>query len=644
MDVTRAKAFVFPFSKQATVRALLGDLSGFLLLLGIAALSYWCSFFLRFEFALGPAELHTLAVTVGLVSFVKAIVLTAFGLHRGWGRLLCFYDLLLLVRAATVATCTLVVIDRVLFPARLIPRSIFLLDWGTTLMILGGLKAACRIVSERSWRFFLPGNKIPTIIVGANEEGESLLRTIIRSGECTYQVVGFVDRDRSRVGQRIGGVRVLGTLEEACTLADRYGVGELLVAGGSLSGKEVRRLVEDARKFGIGVKVLPSYEQLITDKVVIRPRPVAIEDLLRRKPAELDLDQIRDWIDGKVILVTGSAGSIGSEICRQLLRFRPACLVAVDRSETGQFFLEQELQPWVRQERLEVVLADVLDRKRMEQLFREYRPDIVFHAAAYKHVPLMELQPGEGVKNIILATKRLADLAAEQPVDSFVLISTDKAVNPTSVMGACKRVAELYIQYLKPRTLCRWITVRFGNVLDSAGSVVQVFRQQIAAGGPVTVTDPRMTRYFMTIPEAAQLVIEAGAIGQSGEILLLEMGEPVRIVELAEEMIRLSGLRPGEDIEIEFTGPRPGEKLWEELYASDEQLIPTRHPKILIAGRAGGVPENFPRALRRLFSLANEAPEVIIEALQRIVPEYRPQRQIVPIRPVDLPSQERRAA
>lgn len=620
------------------------DVAGLAVLTVVFLLSYWWSFLLRFEFQPGPAELRTVRATIGLVVFVKLLAFASFGVHRSWGHLLTFYDLVALVKAATVASGVLVVVDRVVFPARLIPRSIFLLDWGITLVILGGLKSIVRIVYEGSWRLFWPGDRIPALIVGANDEGEALLRSIIRSGQKTYQVVGFVDRDARRVGQRIGGVRVLGTLEEACLLADRYGVRELLVAGGSLSGKEIRQLVEDGRRLGIIVKVLPSYEQLITNKVVIRPRPVAIEDLLRRKPAELDLEQIREWIDGRVLLVTGSAGSIGSEICRQLLRFNPAALVAVDRAETGQFFLEQELAPAAQGRELHVLLADVLDTPRMTSIFRRFRPEIVFHAAAYKHVPLMELHPGEAVKNIVLATKRVADLAEAFGVSSFVLISTDKAVNPTSVMGACKRVAELYLQCLKDRSSGRWITVRFGNVLDSAGSVVQVFRQQIAAGGPVTVTDPRMTRYFMTIPEAAQLVIEAGAIGKSGEILLLEMGEPIRIVDLAEEMIRLSGLRPGEDIEIQFTGLRPGEKLYEELYAADEQLLPTRHPKILIAGRAGQIPENFPWHLRRLLALVDAAPEEIVEALRQTVPEYRPQRETIPFAVPLGPPAQREAA
>jgi FlaA1/EpsC-like NDP-sugar epimerase len=601
------------------------------LLGAFSAFAYYFSFLLRFEFELRPLELQSLTATLGLVVCVKLLIFWYFRIHEGWARFVTFYDLLALIRAATVALAAIVVIDRIIFPARLIPRSVFLLDWGITVLILGGVRALCRVVSEGSWRLFFPGDRTPALIVGANEAGESLLRTMFRHGHFTYQVVGFVDRDPAWVGRRISGVPVLGTIDQTCQLAQRWGVQEILIAGGTLSGKEVRELVDKSRQMGLTVKVLPSYEQLIAGQVVIRPRPVAIEDLLHRQPVELDLEAIREWIDGQVIMVTGSAGSIGSEICRQLLRFRPACLLAVDRSETGQFFLEQELAPRSGDCELQVLLADVLDRRRMENIFRSFSPTIVFHAAAYKHVPLMELHPGEAVKNIILATRQVADLSAEHGVDSFVLISTDKAVNPTSVMGACKRVAELYVQSLKLRSAGRWVIVRFGNVLDSAGSVVQVFRQQIAAGGPVTVTDPRMTRYFMTIPEAAQLVIEAGVIGRSGEILLLEMGEPVRIVDLAEEMIRLSGLRPGEDIEIVFTGLRPGEKLFEELYAAGENLQPTRHPKILIADRAEGIPVHLLRVLRRLEESADGSPERILALLQEAVPEYRPQRQAIPL-------------
>jgi len=587
--------------------------------------SYYFSHLLRFEFQLAGADLQRFLATVGLVVAIKTVVFVFFRIHQRRGKFVTFYDLLALVQAATVSLLITVLIDRVFLPARMIPRSIFLLDWGTTLIIVGGVQAIGRAIDERSWRLLLPTDKIPTLIVGADESGEALLRSIIRNGLSTYYVIGFMDCAGERLGRRIGGVPVLGTLEQTCQFAQRYGIREVLVTAGSIPGRKLRALVEKGRQQGIVVKVLPSYDQLLRGVVAIRPRPVAIEDLLHREPVELQLEQIRRWIDGRTLLVTGSAGSIGSEICRQLLRFEPARLVAVDRAETGQFFLERELREKATSTELNILLADIRDRSRMEQLLGEFRPHIVFHAAAYKHVPLMELHPAEAVKNILLATRLLADLVAEAEVDSFVMISTDKAVNPTSVMGACKRAAELYIQGLKQKSSCRWVTVRFGNVLDSAGSVVQVFRQQIAAGGPVTITDPRMKRFFMTIPEAAQLVIQAGVIGRSGEILLLDMGEPVSILDLATEMIRLSGLKPGEDIEIQFTGLRPGEKLYEELHTDSETLLPTRHPKIRIADQTRSVRQDFYNCIRHLERITEGDPAEIVEILARAVPEYQPQ-------------------
>jgi len=470
---------------------------------------------------------------------------------------------------------------------------------------------------------FLPSSQVPTLIVGANEAGELLLRAIIRDGRLTYRVLGFIDHDARRLGARIAGVPIIGTLDQTCALAERYGVHEILVAQEGLSGAAVRRLVDEARQADLTVRVLPSYEQLISGKVSIQPRPVSIGDLLRRDPVALDLDSIRRWIDGRVLLVSGSAGSIGSEICRQLLQFAPRRLVLVDRSESGQFFLERELRRRGPRVEIDVCIADVLDRPRIRSVLREHRPHVIFHAAAYKHVPLMEAHPGEAVKNVILATRQLADLALESRTDSFVLISTDKAVNPTSVMGACKRVAERYVQALSVGSLCRFVTVRFGNVLDSAGSVVQIFRQQIAEGGPVTVTHPEMRRYFMTIPEAARLVIQAGAIGHGGHILLLDMGEPVRIVDLAEDMIRLSGLRVGEDIAVEFVGIRPGEKLFEELQLSGEKQLPTCHPKIIVADAGAGDPDRVASAIDDLARLADGAPEMIVARLAQLVPEYQ---------------------
>lgn len=600
-------------------------------LLPLFVAAYYLSFLLRFEFAPGPREWHAIAVTIWWFVAIKVVVFAALGAFQGWGRFVTFYDLMALVQAATAGLLVTVLVDRLVVHAKLIPRSIFLLDWGVTIVLVGGALSLCRLWQEGSWRLLLTRNKIPALIVGANEAGEALLRAIIRNGKLTYHVLGFLDDDPQRIGTRIGGVRVLGTVDQTCRLAERYGVREVLIAAGSLPGKQVRAIIEEAREYNIDVKVLPSYEQLIEGSVTIRPRKVCIDDLLGREPVRLDLSNIRQWIDDRVLLVTGSAGSIGSEICRQLLRFAPRKLVAVDRSETGQFFLERELRPIADDTELVVTLGDILDSGRLGTLLRQHRPQIIFHAAAYKHVPLMESHPGEAVKNIIAATRRLADSAITAGAESLVMISTDKAVNPTSVMGACKRAAELYVQSLTDVSPCRFITVRFGNVLDSAGSVVQVFRQQIAAGGPVTVTDPEMRRFFMTIPEAAQLVIQAGAIGQSGEILLLDMGVPVRIVDLAHDMIRLSGLRPGEDVEIEFVGLRPGEKLYEELHADGEKHLPTRHPKIMIADRTPRDPAALLAAIERLEQMAEADPQAVVAELQRIVPEYRPAGRAVPL-------------
>jgi FlaA1/EpsC-like NDP-sugar epimerase len=322
-------------------------------------------------------------------------------------------------------------------------------------------------------------------------------------------------------------------------------------------------------------------------------------------------------------MVTGSAGSIGSEIARQLLHFAPARLVLVDRWENGQFFLERELNRLAANQDVEMCIADARDKERMERLFKRNRPHVVFHAAAYKHVPLMEANPGEAVKNIVLMTRCLANLSAKFGAESFVMISTDKAVNPTSVMGGCKRVAELYVQALAHQSSCRFVTVRFGNVLDSAGSVVPIFRQQIAEGGPVTVTHPDMVRYFMTIPEASQLVIQAGAMGRGGEIFVLDMGDPVRIVDLATDMIRLSGLRAGHDIEIQYVGRRPGEKLYEELHVHGEKHVATSHPKIMVAESEHVGFQQIQTAIEQLANVTEGSKQLVLEQLRRTIPQFQ---------------------
>lgn len=586
--------------------------------------TYYLSLWLRYEGQLGPREMWRFWAAVEVVVGIKLVVFTWFGLLRGWGRYVTFDDVITLIEAVTVSIVMTVLVERVFLTYRPIPRTVFAIDWGTTIAVVAGLRGLLRILQERSCSLLFLGAKKATIIVGANSSAEVLVRAIHGNIRLGYHVLGVIDTEHGRLGARIGGVRIMGHLDETCQLALRHGVDEVLIVRDALAGKQVRRLVEQARRQGIHVKVLPSYQELICGKIDIHPRPVAIEDLLRREPVELENSNLREWLEGCTLMITGSAGSIGSEICRQLLRFSPKRLVLVDRSETGQFFLERELQSKMPNTEIEVCMADILDRERIAVLLEQYRPEVIFHAAAYKHVPMMESHAGEAVKNIVSATKYLADLAREYAVETFVMISTDKAVNPTSVMGACKRAAEMYVQSRAGKSDCRFITVRFGNVLDSAGSVVPVFRQQIAEGGPVTVTDPRMQRFFMTIPEAAQLVIQAGAIGNDGEILLLDMGEPIRIVDLASDMIRLSGLRVGDDIEIEFTGLRPGEKLYEELHADGEKHLPTRHSKIMIADRERRDSGKIAAAVEQLERLANGPQGLVVERLRRLVSEYVP--------------------
>jgi FlaA1/EpsC-like NDP-sugar epimerase len=586
------------------------------------ALVYFSTYWLRFEGELDGPELRLFWSTVAWVACLKVVSFHYFRVYQGWGRYVTFHDLTLLLKAATVSSFAILLMDFLLYPGLSTPRSVFLMDWGLTIVSIGGIRSLIRLLEEHEWSGWLSQGHTPALIVGANDSGEALLRAIRRNPRLTYRVVGFIAEDRKAVDTHIGGVPVIGQLADTCELAQKYGISDVFITAGELAGQQVRRLVDMAREAQINVRVLPSYEQLLSGTVDLRPREVSIEDLLRREPVRLNMAELHRWIDDRVLLVSGSAGSIGSEICRQLLQFSPRRLVLVDRSENGQFFLERELRRLAPDLDIRVCMGDVTDAKRMRVLFQTHRPDVVFHAAAYKHVPLMEAHPGEAVKNIVLATKHLVDQAEACGVSSFVMISTDKAVNPTSVMGACKRVAELYVQAKAAESRCQFVTVRFGNVLDSAGSVVPLFRQQIAEGGPVTVTHPEMVRFFMTIPEASQLVIQAGAMGRGGEIFVLDMGEPVKIVDLASDMIRLSGLEVGKDIEIQFVGQRPGEKLFEELNCDGEHHRATSHPKIQVAESAKADLAVIQGALEQIQQIADGATVPIVAALQNIVPQY----------------------
>ncbi|WP_339734488.1 nucleoside-diphosphate sugar epimerase/dehydratase [uncultured Gimesia sp.] len=590
---------------------------------------YYLAFWLRFEGSfnidgvLGEYGFRMFRSTVLWAVGLKTLTFWGSGVYKIRSRYITVLDLVNLAKAVTLSSAALAIIDYLIFPNIMIPRSVFLIDWGSTILAVCGVCAGIRMIQDSGRILRQQSDCKPTFIVGANESGASLLRIIERNKDSCLRVVGFLDDHPNRLGTRINGVPVLGPLEEMCSLAERYAVSDILLPADEIPGKTVRQLIEAGNSAQIQVQVLPSYQQLLSGKVEMKPRPVCIEDLLGREAVQLDMQNIRDWMDDRVLMVTGSAGSIGSEICRQLLQFSPQKLILVDRSENSQFYLERELIKLGYQGRFDVVIADLNDSKRIRAVMNEYQPDILFHAAAYKHVPLMESNPGEAVKNIALATKRLADLAEELEVGTFVMISSDKAVNPTNVMGANKRIAELYVQSLAAQSKCHFVTVRFGNVLGSAGSVVPIFTQQIQNGGPITVTDERMQRYFMTIPEASQLVIQAGAMGRGGEIFVLDMGEPVRIVDLAADLVQLSGLKLGEDIEIQFTGLRPGEKLYEELHVDGEKHLPTCHPKIMVAEKVNFSQQFIHEAFARLTDITEQPSHQILEEIQRILPEFQ---------------------
>jgi FlaA1/EpsC-like NDP-sugar epimerase len=601
------------FRRQLLAAAGLGPL-----LLAVYFMGYW----VRFDGHLDALRWSQFAATAAFVVGVKLVLFLRMRVFQTWGRFVTFHDLVVLCKASSFGSLLIILGDFAFYSSFQIPRTVVFLDWALTIFLVGGAQMVSRIVAERKLRGFTSRGKVPVLIVGANECGEALLRAIRRSPKLSYHVIGFVCETPATLGQHIAGVPVVGALEQTCRLAKKFSVSEVLIAAGELSGSQMRKLVKQGNRCGVKFHVVPSYERLLHGAVDLRPRPVSIADLLGRESVELNIEQLHRWIDDRVLLVTGSAGSIGSEICRQLLQFSPRKMVLVDIWENGQFHLERELRRLAPQVEIKVCIGDVGDMARMDSILRSHQPSIVFHAAAYKHVPLMEENPSEAVKNITLATRSLADLSEQCGVESFVMISTDKAVNPTSVMGACKRVAELYVQARAAVARCRFVTVRFGNVLDSSGSVVPVFREQIERGGPVTVTHPDMQRYFMTIPEASQLVIQAGAMGRGGEIFVLDMGQPVKIVDLATDMIRLSGLEVDKDIDIQFVGLRPGEKLYEELNIDGEERVPTTHPKIVVANSVRCDASKIRKSLDQLSKLADAPSEIIRAEIQQIVPEY----------------------
>ncbi len=505
------------------------------------------------------------------------------------------------------------------------PRSVLVIDLLLSLVLVGGLRAARRVYLQFFKRFPLSGRR--TLIVGAGDAGEQIARAMLNERRTAYMPVGLVDDDPAKRGVSIHGVRVLGPRSSIPELVAKYDVEELLIAMPSSSPAAVRETIALGREAGLkAIKTLPGFHELVTGQVDLGDiRAVQVEDLLGRDPVEVDVREVERELKGKAVLVTGAAGSIGAELCRQIVQFAPAKLLALDQDETGLFHLEAELREAAPDLPVRAVIADVNDRGKLARLFQSERPQVVFHAAAYKHVPLVEANPDEGVKNNVLGTYAAAAAAREFGAERFVLISTDKAVNPSSVMGATKRLAERVVQALNEPGGTRFSAVRFGNVLGSRGSVIPTFQAQIARGGPVTVTHPEVKRYFMVPSEAVLLVLQAGALGRGGEVFVLDMGEPVKIVELAREMIRLSGLEPDRDVPVVFTGLRPGEKLYEELLTAEEGTAATRHEKIFVARlEAPWTAEELETNLARLRELTQADRAAVIAALRELVPGYAP--------------------
>jgi FlaA1/EpsC-like NDP-sugar epimerase len=548
----------------------------------IVALSWMASYFFRYEFELTAGAQSSMLKTLPIVILVQAPVFWKFGLYKGVWRFASMNDLMNIMRSVVTGALIVSIILFILYRLEGVPRSSLLLYPLFLGMLLGAPRMLYRMWKDHTFQVLNTRDKSRVLIIGAGNAGEALLRDIMREG--IYEVVGFLDDSERLHGSKLHGVTVLGPVDKLSEYTNEYEVDLIILAVPSAKPARLREMIDICEKSGINFRTLPRVHDLVNGKVSVQElREVLIEDLLGREPVSLDWKQIYENLTGKVVLITGGGGSIGSELCRQIASIGPARLVLLERNEFNLYSIEMELQKKYPGLNMHACLGDICDDATVDYIFNKYRPEIVFHAAAYKHVPLLEEQIREAAFNNIIGTCNIANAADRHNVKTFVLISTDKAVNPTNIMGTCKRVAEIYCQNLDARSITHFITVRFGNVLDSAGSVVPLFRQQIAAGGPVTVTHPEITRYFMTISEASQLILQAAAMGNGGEIFVLDMGEPVQIAYLAEQMILLSGKEPGKDIDIVYTGLRPGEKLYEELFHENETLSGTSHDKILLA-------------------------------------------------------------
>jgi FlaA1/EpsC-like NDP-sugar epimerase len=588
--------------------------------------AYW----LRFNLEAIPATHWRQALLLlPVVWLSQGAMFWYFGLYRGIWRFASIPDLMRIMKAVAAGLLVAATVSFLLTRLEDVPRSVFVFDGILLVFFLGGPRFAYRWWKDRHLYHWLNDRRITdgdskrALIVGAGMAGEMLARDMLRDHFSPFRPVAFVDDDRKKAGKEIHGLPVVGDVERLPELVERYGAELILIALPSATSRQIRRVVEICEGTGLPFRTLPRMQDIVSGQATVKDlRNVKIEDLLGREPVKLDWEAIGRGISGKTVLVTGGGGSIGAELSRQIARLKPARLVVFEQSEYNLYSIELELRNKFTTLPLATVLGDVCDAVAVEHCLTAHKPNVIFHAAAYKHVPLLEDQVRPAVANNIFGTRTVATLASRLGCESFVLISTDKAVNPGNIMGVTKRIAEMLCQDLNARTRTRFITVRFGNVLGSSGSVVPLFQEQIARGGPVTVTHPEVTRYFMTIPEACQLILQAGAIGKGGEIFALDMGEPVKIAYLAEQLIRLSGKTPGEDVEIVYTGLRPGEKLFEELFHDAEKPADTGHPKIHLARCRQVDAATLEKSLSGLATACQGADaKRILELLSELVPE-----------------------
>lgn len=572
------------------------------------------AFLIRFDGKLSPMYLHQLILCLPVLVPMRLITNGVCGVYRRLWRYTGLTEVVELAVSVLIVTTILMVFratGNLPVDGNQLSYGIILIEPVIAFLLMASARVARRMQTEhqqrRHWR--QPVRR-RALVVGAGDAGQMVVREIKHRLELGVDVVGFVDDDATKVRKRIGNLTVFGTTKELAKLAEELFIDQVIIAIPSAPAGEIRRIVDICKQCEVEVKILPGLFELIDGRVSISQlREVSLEDLLGREPVDLDSSSIAQYIEGKRVLVTGAGGSIGSELCRQIMRFQPEELILLGRGENSIFTIHQELLRRPEPVRLTTVIADIRDHQRMANLFAKHRPHVVFHAAAHKHVPLMEANVSEAVTNNIGGTRTVAKLSDEFGVERFVLVSSDKAVNPTSVMGATKRIAELVVQDLSRQSRTNFVAVRFGNVLASRGSVIPIWRQQIANGGPVTVTHPEVTRYFMLIPEAVQLIMQAGAIGDPGDIFVLDMGKPIKILDLAHDLIKLSGLRPGQDIAIEFVGLRQGEKLHEELLTQEEGLTKTSYRKIFVGKPQGIERQLLETELQNIFRYAQSDDE-----------------------------------